>query len=404
MQLTKELSREELNHSIGRFLEWLEMYGENSYDLMDFYGSQVGNFTKRVFYKNKIIGAPMALLALFQETFIPAMLKLYAKPHRESIGDSHYALGFLNLYEITGDKRYLDYAKHFLEELMSSYSKGYSGYCWGYTYGWQTSDGRWPPRTPLITVTPYSFWAFKRHYELTEDLQSLEIARSASRFALHDLRKLELPNKTFCYSYSPIDNRYIINANAYRAAMLIDAYEMFNEKVYKEEADISLEFILSYQQPDGKWYYEAIGERDKFVDNFHTCFVLKNLNKYYEVTGNDAVKASILKGYKYYRDHLFRSDNTPLHFSVQKYNKLRKYEMYDYAEGISLGCQLSETVDGALDFAKQLTGDLIKRFQLKDGHFITRVTSFGTRNKVPYHRWPQSQLFYALTNLLKKIG
>ena len=118
--------------------------------------------------------------------------------------------------------------------------------------------------------------------------------------------------------------------------------------------------------------------------------------------GYENVKESILKGYRYYRDHLFRSDRTPLHFSVQKYNKLRKYEMYDYAEGISLGCLLAETVDGALDFSTDLARDLINRFQLKDGHFVTRVTSLGTRNTVPYHRWPQSQLFYALTNLLKK--
>ena len=129
----KKLSRDEINSAIEQFLGWLEKYGENSHDLMDFYGSRFGNFTKRIFYKNKIIGTPLALFALLQETFFPSLLRLYAKPHRESIGDSHYALGFLNLYEITGNPAYLESAEHFLEELLNSYSKGYSGYCWGYT-------------------------------------------------------------------------------------------------------------------------------------------------------------------------------------------------------------------------------------------------------------------------------
>jgi hypothetical protein len=77
--------------------------------------------------------------------------------------------------------------------------------------------------------------------------------------------------------------------------------------------------------------------------------------------------------------------------------------MYDYAEGILLGCLLDAHIPGSLDFSKTLTMDLIKRFQLKDGHFVTRVTSFNNSNTIPYHRWPQAQLFNSLTEILKKL-
>lgn len=74
--------------------------------------------------------------------------------------------------------------------------------------------------------------------------------------------------------------------------------------------------------------------------------------------------------------------------------------MYDYAEGIALGPLLNPDIEGALDFSLQLALHLIDAFQLKKGYFVTRVTTLGTRNKVPYLRWPQAQLFYALTSLL----
>lgn len=106
--------------SINRFIAWLDGFGEVSYDRMDFFASKPGIWTKRLFYKNKYLGAPFAAFALWQETLVPSMLKLYAKPRREAIGDAHFAEGFLNLYQATGEKQYLERGEHFLEALRQS--------------------------------------------------------------------------------------------------------------------------------------------------------------------------------------------------------------------------------------------------------------------------------------------
>ena len=189
--------------SISRFIQWLDGYGDLSYDLNDFNSSRTGNFVRKVYYRNKLLGAPLAMLALAQDTLFPSALKLYSKPHREAIGDAQYALGFMKLYQSTKEQGYLDRAGHFLDELDKSAVTGYSGKCWGYTYGWQTTDGYWPPRTPVITVTPYCFWAFKKHYEITGNKQSLDTCRSICEFAINDLVRLDLPDGIQCYSYSP---------------------------------------------------------------------------------------------------------------------------------------------------------------------------------------------------------
>ncbi len=399
----KELNGIELKESILKFSNWLDKYGELSYDLNDFNSSKAGNFVRKVYYKNKLLGAPFAVLTLVQDTFFPRLRKLYAKPHREAIGDAQYALGYLNLYIKTKDEKYLKRGEHFLEVLKESAIPGYSGMCWGYTYGWQTTDGYWPPQTPVLTVTPYCFWAFKKYYEITKKEETLNILKSIADFASKDLKKLDLPNGTHCYSYSTVDSRYVINSNGYLAALLLDAYSLLKIEEYKQVADTCIEFILSYQEEDGKWYYEPVGDRDRFVDNFHTCFVLKALHKCYKITNRQDILDAVKKGYDYYKKNLINPDNTPKHFAIQKHNKLRKYEMYDFAEGIKVAAMLDEDVEGSLDLGVKLASILIRKFQLKDGHFVTRVTSLNTKHTMPFHRWPQAQIFNALNLLLLKF-
>jgi hypothetical protein len=371
---------------------------------MDYWSSKTGIIAKKIFYKNKYLGIPLAFWGLLLENFFPTIQKFYSQPHREVIGDAHYALAFLNLYELTDKLKYLHKAESFLK-IMSEYSSnGYSGLCWGYSFGWQESKNVfWEPGIPLITITPYPFWAYKKHFELTNNQESYNHCLSITDFALHDLNEKIMPNGTVCSSYSPIGQDIVINANTYRAALLADAYKLSKNDEYKVAAIKNIDFVLSYQEPDGKWYYEAKGSNDNFIDHFHTCFILKNLWKCYLVLNDEDILAAIKKGYDYYKNNLFYSNGRPKHFSISKYPKLRKYEMYDYAEGISLGVLLKNNIPGALDTAIILAEDLINNFQLRDGHFITRVTSFGTKHKIPYHRWPQAQLFYALTLLYKEF-
>jgi len=402
--LKDKIEKSKVQDSVGKFILWLSQNGELSYDRMDFWSSKTGILAKKLFYTNKLIGAPLAFWGLLLENFFPKVQNFYSKPHREVIGDGHFASGFFNLYETTGDKKYLNKGEHFLDVMKTTYTKGYSGYAWGYTFGWQTPSGFWQAGIPLITITPYAFWAFKKHYELTNNEESRGIALSIAEFALHDLNEIKMPNGTFSASYSPISEDIVINANTYRTAVLLDAWKLSGNKKYKEVAERNIEFVLSYQGKTGEWFYEAKGPKDNFIDNFHTCFVIRNLYYCYQVNKDENILNAIIKGYDFYLTQLFYTNSRPKHFAKAKYAKMRKYEMYDYAEGIKLGILLRDIIPEAFEKAKWLANDLIENFQTKKGYYITRVTSFGTKHKVPYLRWPQAQLFYALTNLLKEIN
>jgi len=394
--MCRDESIEKVEHSVQRFLGWFENHGFNSYDQFDFWCSKLGVFSKKLFLKNKWAAAPLVLGLQSLESFFPRTRALFAQKRRFAIGDAHFALGYMNLYRRFNDEKYLSSAQNLLEEILSYRTETGSGIGWGYPYTWVTGRAVYPPGTPFITVTPYCFDAFLEMVSITGDKKYLDAAARIARFAAYDLHETRISRNQTAAGYGPGDKSRVVNANAYRAALLLNAYNRFGVPEYKEKAVKNINFVLNRQGSDGSWDY---AENEAFIDNFHTCFVLKNLYKSYLLFREERVLDAVKRGYDYYREHLFRGDNTPIHFSKVKSPKFRKIEMYDYAEGISLGALLKPAIEGAFDFSLQLAQQLIDMFQLKDGHFVTRVTTLGTRNKVPYLRWPQAQLFYALTLL-----
>jgi hypothetical protein len=180
----------------------------------------------------------------------------------------------------------------------------------------------------------------------------------------------------------------------------MEAYNRFGVDKYKEEAVKNINFVLENQCLDGSWFYAVDSSKDAFVDNFHTCFVLKNLYKSNVYLKSNKIREAIKKGYSFYRKNLFANNGDPKPFAVLKRIQLVRVELYDYAEAISLGVLLKDEIPGAFELAKKLALDVGLNYQLPDGHFMTRVNWGGLRNTVPYLRWPQAQMFFAFTMLL----
>jgi hypothetical protein len=346
------------------------------------------------------------------EILCPQLRALFVEKNRYPTADAQLALAFLNLYETgqaqgedpTDDRSttvWLNKAKDLADELLKQSSVGYKGFCWGYPFDWQHVNGLMPKGTPHITATPYCYEAFTRLYDLTGDAHYLDIARSIATFVSGDLKDTPTGDGAAASSYTPHDRGKVVNASAYRAFVLFDAARRFHNQEYFTKGQKNLRFVLDSQRSDGSWLYAIDNPPEAFIDIFHTFFVLKNFYKLNEHFHSPDVTQSVRRGYGFYRTALFDEQDNPKSYAVAPRTEIVRLEMYNFAEAITLGALLKDDIPGAFALANELAARLIHKCQLPAGYWVTRIYRGGIRHSVPFLRWPQSQLFLALTNLLE---
>jgi hypothetical protein len=393
---------DEIEPAIGRFTNWLDRYGEMSYDHQSFFAGKLGRSAKALYYRRRALGTLAVGPMVFCEAFVPSARKLFWKPQRFPIADAHYAMGFAFLAGTPGVDKYYQRAVHFLEILEETRCRGYDDFCWGYPFDWETRTGTMREGTPLITTLPYAYEAFSQVYAIDQDRRWLPIMRSIAAHAFKCYRDLDIaPDTASCaYTPAPDDPCGVVNASAYRAFLLTKAGTELSEPRYLEAARRNLNFVLASQNADGSWYYSTDGTRD-FVDHFHTCFVLKALAKIEQLTGCPRCAKAIDRGVAYYVRHLFDPHGLPVPFSRAPRLTVYRHELYDYAECINLAVLLHGRFPELDRILSAVITDLLVRWQRADGSFRARQLLIGWDN-VPMHRWAQSQVFRSLCFFLSR--
>src|SRR6266566_9559825 len=164
--ITAKPMADRVSSVLTNFTEWLDRFGETSWDHQSFFAGPVGRAAKSLYYRNRIIGTGAVAPMILCEAFLPSARRLFHHPIRFPIADAHYAMGFAFLYEATGDFSQLENAVHFLTELKKSRCRQFKEYCWGYPFDWVWRGGVAKQQTPLITTTPYVYEAFLQVCEL----------------------------------------------------------------------------------------------------------------------------------------------------------------------------------------------------------------------------------------------
>lgn len=392
-----------LHSTLGRFIAWLDGYGETSFDHQSFFAGPIGGRAKALYYRKPRLGTMAVAPMIFCEAFLPAARQLFWKKQRFPIADAHYAMGFALLAQRTGEDKYYDRAVHFLNVLEQTRCPGYEHYCWGYPFDWVTRTGVMAAGTPLITTTPYVYEAFAAVQRIDGQARWLEILHSIADHAAEDIPDRELAADAATAGYNPFDAAGgVINASAYRAFLLTSAAIQFGRDDYRRIAERNLNFVLRAQQPDGSWFYASDEVRD-FVDHFHTCFVLKALAKIEALTGHEGCRKAIQAGTAYYVRHLFDGNGLPKPFSRAPRLTVYRQELYDYAECINLGVLLRDRFPELDERLKTTLADLLEHWRKPDGSFRSRRLLLGWDN-VPMHRWAQAQIFRSLCGLLSSLS
>jgi hypothetical protein len=392
--------RREVATVVARFIEWLEKYGELSWDHQSFFAGTIGGGAKSLYYRHGMLGLAAVAPIIFCEAFLPSARRLFHRPIRFPIADAQYSMGFAFLYEEGGKLSCLERATHFLQELKTSRCRDFAEYCWGYPFDWVTRGGVVKEQTPLITTTPYVYEAFLTAHRLQPRDELRDILASIARHAATDIKDYAWSPTASSCSYSPYGEGGVINAAAYRAFMLTSAAGLFADDNYSRMAERNLNFVLENQNKDGSWYYATDQVRD-FVDHFHTCFVMKALGKIYALTQHEGCHEALARGLDYYLENLFDEDGLPKPFSRAPRLTVYKRELYDCAECINLCLILREPFPQLEETLRIVISEIIGNWVKPDGSFRSRRLHMGWDN-VPMHRWGQSQMFRSLALYLRE--
>jgi hypothetical protein len=373
----------------------------STYDPYDIWKTGLGLKTKNLYNKNRMAGILPAVVLTTLDQFTNNNARAFYKSQEFPVVRALAAASLLNNYQVNKQPNFLSGAKKHLDWLVSNYSSGYSGYCWGANMPWASRTKEFNINTPFITNTPYVLEALIQYYQITNEDIYLPVIRSVYDFISKDLIKLVDNETTLCLSYAPYQQaRPIINANAYALYSLSLLHSFLPDQSNMITKDIArlYNYIIANQRPDGSWLYYGDNKNRNFIDCFHSCFILKNLiksSKYVSLPA-DSLPA-IVKGYCYLKDN-FYDKNKSLFKRFTKADKpgLVKFDLYDNAEMLNLSWLLNDfTTFRSLE-------ENICRYFVKNDDVYSVINIFNQKKNKNMLRWAVMPYIHALSQAVNQ--
>ncbi|MGC3947773.1 MAG: delta-aminolevulinic acid dehydratase [Chryseolinea sp.] len=278
--------------------------------------------------------------------------------------------------------------KELAEALLSLRTNGFSGNCWGYNFDWESRAFFQKKYTPTIVATTFASNSLIDAYEATREQAFLDAAISSKNFIIKDLSRT-YKGENFAFSYSPFDQTSVFNASLLGARLLSRIYHYTKEDELIDLARKAVAYACEYQNSDGSWYYSPLPFH-QWIDNFHTGFNLECISEYGHYSGDKSFVKNFDNGLNYYLKTFFDEEGRSKYYN----NSL-------YPVDIHAPSQLVITLDKANLFQQNIMlidrviNWTIENMQSQKGYFYFQKRRLYT-NKIPYMRWSQGWIFYAL--------
>ena len=370
--------------SLNKLENYLDIYGLKGYDPYDALNSKI---LSSLSFNKKFL--KLIYTQALKKLVINLRPLLFLKKDYNPKGLGLFLTGYIKLYSLQKNRKYLQKINHIISILDDIKSIGYSGYCWGYNFDWQSRTNFTPKYTPTIVNTAFIAHAFLDAYQLLGNGRYLEIARSSADFIFNDLH-ISRENNFICFSYTPQDKSKIHNANILGAGLLARLYSITKEDKLLEFARKAAGYVINRQRPDGSWYY-ADTSYQSWIDVHHTGFVLEGLFNYITFTADKSYLPNLHKGLKFLENHFFLQNGRTKFF----YNNNYPTDIHGPTQSIVTLVRLKDIEDNS-QLLQRITCWMIDHMQDKNGCFYYRKGRFFY-NKIPYIRWSQAWVFHALT-------
>lgn len=323
---------------------------------------------------------------------------------KNSKGIALFALASISRYRRLRTAEAETEARGMLDELLRMQIRGYGGAAWGYNFDWQSRHFFAPRGTPMIVPTAFAVRALLDAYKTLGDQRYLETARSSCEFILKDLRRtVESSDEggELCFSYSPIDETKVFNASLFAAETLVCVAALKGETDFSGKVnDLAIRaarYVVRRQNEDGSWDYGA-GPAQRWVDNFHTAYVLLSLSRIMKCLPGDQaeLKSSLERGYRFWRDLFFLADGWPKYYHDTFYPA----DAHAAATAIITLIELRQLDREGLPLAETIATWTIRNLRDRRGFFYYQRQRFYTV-RTPFMRWTQAWMLYALARLLE---
>jgi hypothetical protein len=283
-----------------------------------------------------------------------------------------------------------------IKKIIELRSPNQPHYCWGYHFDWQGRHSLTPKFSPNIICTTFAANAFLDAYEAYSKAEYLDIAVSASRFLLSGLN-ISREDNGLCFSYTPLDQAKVHNANLLGAALLARLYKATGEQKFLDFASQAVSYSASRQNSDGSWFY---GEHDtqQWIDNFHTGYNLVALDAFCRYTGSKEYRGNIARGYAFFRDNFFTPESIPKYF----HNRIYPIDIHAVAQSVITLTALKDIDKDAMQLTDSILQWAFKNMRSNKGYFYYQQGRF-LKNRISYMRWSQAWMLYALTCLQKTL-
>ncbi len=414
--------------------KWCRAQGFAGYDPYDALNS-------RLFQAIPLKDSPTARLAWTQfHKRSPINFRSLVRVPRErnSKAIALFALAALADYRRTKTREAEVEARELIDDLMWMRLKGFGGAAWGYNFDWQSRSFFLPRGTPTIVPTAFAARALCEAAEVFGRDEYLPFARTVCDFILNDLNRSEETSDEVCFSYSPLDRTQVFNASLLAGETLASVGSLTGEDSLCDWAARAAYHIVRRQRPNGSWAY-GTGAYQSWVDNFHTAFLLTSLSCIVralaesetaglrhdppsedgERAGGEVLAEKTLRqpfpngegqqsdfasqaeralrhGYEYWRERFFLTNGWPKYYP----GRLYPADVHSAATAIVAFIELQHLDPAALEFANTIARWAIDNLMDRRGFFYYQRRRLHMV-RIPYMRWSQAWMAYALSRLLE---
>lgn len=377
--------------SLNRLQKYCEAENFRGYDPYDGLNSR---FFQAIPFVSKSRFFRLAWIQFFKRSPINLRPVTGIKKEYNPKGLGLFLAGYCNLYQCEPKEEYKNKIIFLSGEILGLKNEGYSGACWGYNFDWQARAFFQPKNTPTVVASTFIANALLDAYSITKNEQLLQTARSTCDFILKDLNRTYDESGDFAFSYSPMDKSVVFNASLLGSRLLARVFSITKENKLADEAKRSVNYCCKYQKEDGSWGYGTLPFH-QWIDNFHTGYNLECVFEYMKFSGDDSYRENVDKGFGYYINTFFTEEGIPKYYSNSTYpiDVHAPAQMVITLAKLGKFGQHKKTADKVLAWT-------IKNMQSSNGFFYYQVNKYFS-SRIPYIRWAQSWMFYALTTYIK---